>query len=180
VSAGRGAVLRATALMGACALAAGCGAETSSENPTVDPKKAEALVTKAAREQVDLRPRAVTCPDDIAGKKGATFTCKVVGRDGTSATVPGRVTDTADGGKIFVGIPLINVGKVEAQMVSFLRKQVGPSVKVSCPDVVTLRKGGQFTCRAIAAQGQQADVRATISDAAGAEGDVTFKVVPIT
>ncbi len=175
----RAAALHTATLACASAFVAGCGANASSE-PTVDAKKAEALVQKAAREQVDLRPRSVSCPDDIAGKKGATFTCKVVGRDGTSATVPGKVTDTGDGGKIFVGMPLLNVGKVEATMVTFLSKQVGPSVKVTCPDVVALRKGARFTCRASAGEGQKADVRATISDSAGPQGDVTFKVVPIT
>jgi hypothetical protein len=160
---------------------AGCGSGTSSsEKPTVDPEKAEALVVKAAREQVHLRPRSVSCPDDIAGKKGATFTCRVTGADGTTATVPGRVTGTENGGRIFVGMPLVDVGKIEATMVTFLRNQVGPSAKVACPDVVTLRKGGTFTCRATAGQGQNADVVATISSAAGAKGDITFKVVPVS
>ena len=160
----------------ACALLVGCGS-TIETTETVDAGKAEALVTKAAREQVGLRPKSVSCPEDVEGKQGVTFTCTVTGRDGTTAKVPGEVRD-ADKGTIFVGMPIVDAGKLETTMVAFLRKQVGPSAKVDCPDVVTLRKGGQFTCKATAGQGQTADIRATIDSTSGAAGDITYKVVP--
>jgi len=166
---------RLAGVVAACTLLSGCGSTTTTA--TVDPDKAEALVTKAAREQVGLRPKSVSCPEGVEGRKGTTFTCTVTGRDGTTAKVPGEVRD-ADKGTIFVGMPIVNAGKLETTMVAFLRKQVGPSAKVDCPDVVTLTKGAQFTCKATAGQGQTADVRATIDSTNGAAGDITYKVVP--
>ncbi len=133
---------------------------------TVDRVKAEALVARAAR-QVDVRARSVRCPDDVEGRKGVTFTCTITGRDGTSAKVSGEVTDEKDNGTIFVNAPLVNVGQVEGDMVAFLRKQVGSSVKVRCPEVVLGRKGKQFTCGATATRGRTADVRATIDKVSG-------------
>lgn len=143
--------------------------------PTIIPSKAEALVTQLARDRLGIRVRSVSCPGGVALRKGATFTCTVTGRDGTAGRVPGEVTSRDKGGTVFVSPRLLlSSRKLKQQMTAFLRKQV-KGARVSCPDVITIRKGATFTCKATAANGQTADVRTTMTDSKGA---VTYRIVP--
>ncbi|MCW3038815.1 MAG: hypothetical protein JWM31_720, partial [Solirubrobacterales bacterium] len=54
--------------------------------PFVHPREAESQIAKGIKDQAKLKAIAVTCPEIIVGKAGATFTCKAVG-DGQKADV---------------------------------------------------------------------------------------------
>jgi len=74
----------------------GCSASVSTSKD-IDTDEAEkqiaASLTKSAGSKV-----TASCPDDVKGEKGATFTCKVKSADGESATV--LVTQKDDKGNI--------------------------------------------------------------------------------
>lgn len=78
-------------LAGVLALA-GCGG-----GPTIDHRKAERFV----REQLlGPRPATIDCPKGVESKKGRSFGCTVIFRDGTSATVTVHVV--SDSGRVSV------------------------------------------------------------------------------
>jgi|AntDryMetagUQ255_1029468.scaffolds.fasta_scaffold03860_3 hypothetical protein len=161
---------RVLAVLGAGALASGCSASTST---TIDNEKAQASVAEIVRDQVGSRVKSVSCPDDVPVSKGATFTCTVTGQDATTGKVSAKVTDP-DKGRLFVSAPsLLHVRDAEQKIIAELAEQGGPPEKVACPELITVRKGGPFVCRATT-QGQTVDVRATATDA---NGNFTFKTV---
>ena len=152
----------------------GCGASTSTR--TVSADKAEALVREMASRQAGVRVRRASCPDDVEAEVGTRFTCTVTGRDGTAAEVGGRVTSAEEGGRIFVGAPLLHSRDAERTIRRALRRQVGPTVRVACPEVVRLRAGTRFVCRASAAEGRRARIEVTAKNAGGS---IRYRVVPL-
>jgi len=72
---------------------AGCGAG----GPTIDHTKAEKFVSE---QLVGQRPASIDCPKGVRAKKGKSFGCTIIFRDGTSATVTVHVV--SDSGRVSV------------------------------------------------------------------------------
>jgi uncharacterized protein DUF4333 len=75
------------------AAAAGCGGGGA----TIDHRRAEKFV---GDQLLGPRPASIDCPKGVESKKGKTFGCTVIFRDGTSATVTVHVV--SDSGRVRV------------------------------------------------------------------------------
>jgi Domain of unknown function (DUF4333) len=130
-------------LLLAAAAAMSCG------ESTVDAVKAEGIIRRAVAEQLQSRVAAVTCPEDVEEKQGATFTCVVTGADGSKGTA--TATQRENGG-LSVNAPFLNVRQAEGVMARQIGRRSGrDGVRVSCPEIVVDRAGRRFTCNATAA-----------------------------
>jgi len=140
--------LRPTCVLLALALAlviAGCG-----ERP-IDARKAEAQIRSLVTQRVGVRVAAVTCPTGIIAKKGRTFRCRIVAADRSEGDV---VVTSRDGrGAIAIAAPFLPVSRSEADMSRLIDEQFGESVKVSCPEVIVIRKGATFRCTSRSVEG---------------------------
>ena len=149
--------LLTAALLAAVVLAA-CGEKT------IDSDKGERFIRGVVANQVGARIASVTCPEDVEAKKGGTFTCVVAGRDGTKGNVVARQRD--DEGNVVVNAPFLHVREAEAVMANEIGRQVKAQVRVACPEIVVVKKGGTFACKATSG-GQTRDVAVTLTDASG-------------
>jgi hypothetical protein len=77
--------------LAAAAVLTGCGGNK------IDAGRAESFVRT---QLLGPPPSSIDCPKDVEAKKGKTFACTVVYRDGTSASVTVHVVD--DSGKVRV------------------------------------------------------------------------------
>jgi hypothetical protein len=144
--------------LAAAALIAGCG-ETKIDGP-----KAERLIRELVTEDVGARVRSVTCPTQITASKGVRFTCTIVAVDGTRGPVV--VTGRDSEGGVDLSAPFLTVRESEADMARQIGEQSGETVKVTCPELIVIRKGVTFLCKA-AADGQQRDVTGKFLDDSG-------------
>ena len=137
---------------------AGCG-ETKIDGP-----RAERLVRDLVTNDVGARVRSVTCPTQVTAKKGVRFNCAVTAVDGTkgNAVVTGRDTE----GGIDLRAPFLTVRESEADMARRIGEQADAAVKVECPELIVIRKGVTFLCKA-AADGQERDVTGKFLDDSG-------------
>jgi hypothetical protein len=134
----RRAVVAGTALAGTMLL---CGCSTK-----IDGAKGERLIRRTVSQQVGAQVRSVRCPRDLVAKAGATFHCTVTAADGSSGRAV--VIERDDKGRVTVDAPFLHVREVQKAIASRLSGQVGRRVRVRCPQIVTVAKGGRFTCRA--------------------------------
>ncbi|MEY2512656.1 MAG: hypothetical protein QOJ89_14 [bacterium] len=140
--------------------AAGCAARQ------IDVAKSVNLIQKAVEEQVGADVRAIKCPDTVAVKAKATFTCAVTGRDGTTGTA--TVTQTDGKGTITVAAPFL---EAEQSIQTDLRTR-SPRATVVCPDIIVVKKGGKFVCRA-----NLGEINATVTATqTNATGSFTYNV----
>ena len=72
--------------------------------------------------------------------------------------------------------PVVKVAKLERSIQSTLAKQVGVSVKATCPDEVAWVKGKVFYCRVKARDGQKGRVKVTLKSNA-TKGRLSWVVV---
>lgn len=151
----------AMSCVAAVLLVAGCGGTSG----VYDVKAAQQTAKQEVTDHIGAHVRSVTCPGDVKPEKGRALTCAVVGTDGSIGPV--MVTPTGDGDKVTVTVPLLNVRDLENTIGLGLGKRLGGvNVKVSCPEIVKVRKGGTFTCQAT--QGASKDpVRVTQKDGKG-------------
>lgn len=132
---------------------------------TIDEKKAEKLVTKAAR-SVGAQVKSASCPGGVNAKKGNTFTCEVTGADGSTGKV--LILETDAKGNATVRSRLLRPAKMERFVGDTLRQQVtGRRITSRCPDIVVARKGGSFVCHVSGDDGTRGDVRGTEKDGVG-------------
>lgn len=147
----------AIALVATLALAA-CG------ESTIEAHKARTLIRNAVVEQVQARVASVGCPRDVKKEKGRRFTCTVVGTDGSRGVAD--VTQREAGG-LSVRVPFLHVREAEAVMADQIAKQAKiEGVTVTCPEIVVVKTGALFTCKATAA-GKARDVSARLTDDEG-------------
>jgi hypothetical protein len=120
---------------------AGCGTKT------IDAAKGEAEISKAVRVQAGAEVKEVSCPTGVEIKQGATFTCKVTAKDGTSGDV--LVTQKDDEGNVKFNAPFIHMDEAEAAIVEQIQAQVKDvgEVTVDCPDIVVGKPGAPFKCK---------------------------------
>ncbi len=149
--------LPALPLLAAVALAA-CGEKT------IDADKGEKFIRGVVAEQVGARIASVTCPEDVKAKKGDTFTCVVAGTDGSKGNVVARQKD--DEGNVVVNAPFLYVREAEAVMADQIGKQVKANVKLACQEIVVVKKGGTFDCKATSGS-ESRNVAVRLTDDAG-------------
>ena len=144
--------------LAAAVLLAGCG-ETKIDGP-----KAERLIRDMVSEDVGARVASVSCPTGITAKNGVTFKCVVKATDGTRGDVV--VTGRDSEGSVDLSAPFLIVRESEADMARQLADEQGAKVEVACPELVVIRKGVTFLCKATA-DGQQRNVTGTFLDDSG-------------
>lgn len=125
---------------------------------TIDSGKAEDLVEKAVITDAGAKVKSVTCPEDKEAKKGATFTCEVVGTDGTKGDA--IVTETDDEGNVRVRAPFVHPRDVERRLVAGIKGQSSvKALTVTCPEIIVGKAGASFECQAVG-DGTKATVKA--------------------
>ncbi|WP_084436031.1 DUF4333 domain-containing protein [Aldersonia kunmingensis] len=77
---------------------AGCSAEVSIGDKTVDKDKVAEQVSTQLAEQVGTTPESVDCPEDLDAKVGATLTCTLT-HEGESYNVDVTVTSVDEDGQ---------------------------------------------------------------------------------
>jgi Domain of unknown function (DUF4333) len=153
-----GPVLATLPLVGALALAS-CG------HSTIDAARAEKFIRRVVSEQVGARVATVTCPEDVETRKGAQFTCVVTGTDRSRGDVV--VTQRDDDGSVVVDAPFLHVRAAEAVMAQQVGEEVSAEeVKVACPEIVVVIKGGLFKCKA-RSTGDSRDLSVRLTDDEG-------------
>ena len=140
------------------AVIAGCG-ETR-----IDADKAEGLIRDLVTQRVGARVATVACPHGITAKKGVTFSCRVAATDRTKGEV--LVTARDNRGSVEVSAPFLRVRSSEADMAKQIDSRFDAAVKVTCPEIVVIRKGATFRCEAKSGD-QSRDVNARFIDARG-------------
>lgn len=119
--------------------AAGCGERQ------IDVEESATLIERAVEEQVGADVGSVSCPDEVKLRAKATFTCAVVGRDGTRGDA--TVTQTDGEGAVSVAAPFLHKDEAEQTIQAELRKRA-PRTTVECPDIIVVKAGGRFRCEA--------------------------------
>ncbi len=146
------------------ALVAGLALASCGET-TIDSDKGERFIRGVVVEQVGARVGSVACPDDVATKKGGTFTCSVVGADGSRGDV--LVTQRDDDGNVNVSAPFLHVREAETVMRDQIAKQAKvDGVTVACPEIIVVKKDERFECTATA-DGKSRGVAARLTDDEG-------------
>ena len=145
--------------------AAGCG-ET-----VIDSAKVEKFIGKSVIDQAGVRVKSVSCPKDRPAKKGDTFTCTVVGKDGTKGQA--TVTQRDDEGNVGTTAPFLHMREVEGAIVDQIKQQADATVTVTCPEIVVPKAGGTFRCEATDGS-RTRQVESTMTDA---KGNLRFKVL---
>ncbi|WP_068272516.1 DUF4333 domain-containing protein [Aldersonia kunmingensis] len=74
---------------------AGCSAEVSIGNDSVDKDKVAEQISTQLTEQVGTKPDSVECPENLDAKVGATLTCTLT-HEGVSYDVDVTVTSVDD------------------------------------------------------------------------------------
>ena len=144
------------ALLATLALAA-CG------DTQLDTAKSERFIRDVVARQIGVRVASVACPEGVTAKQGAGFTCLVTGPDGSNGRVAVRQLDH---GNIDVTAPFLHMREAEAFMAGPLSRQVKADVRVSCQEIVVVRKGDVFLCQAIY-NGRKRTVSARMTDDVG-------------
>lgn len=147
---------------------AGCGGGSA----VYDVLVAQDTAQQAVVNRVGAKVRSVTCPGDVEPEKGKALTCAVRGTDGSIGPV--KVTPTGEGDKVTVEVPLLNVRELENTIALGLGKRLGGvNIRVSCPEIVEVRKADTFMCQAT--QGaSKGPVQVTQADG---QGNVTYGLV---
>jgi hypothetical protein len=158
-------VLSTLVCAGALAGLGGCG------TTTIDSTKAEKGIRKAVTEQAGARVKTVSCPHGKEAKAGDTFTCRVVGTDGSTGDA--RITEKNDKGDVSISAPFIHPRDIENGVARSIEKQAKlTNVKVTCPEIVPGKAGAKTTCTALSGT-NKADVLITQTDG---KGGFDFKV----
>jgi hypothetical protein len=141
----------------------GCGEQQ------IDVAKSARLIQNAIEEQIGAKVKAIKCPDEVAVKAKASFTCAVTGGDGTTGTA--TVTQTDGKGTISVTAPFLNKDEAELSIQTDLRRR-SPRATVVCPDIIILKARGTFDCTA-----NLGEINATIAATqTGAKGAFRYTV----
>jgi hypothetical protein len=151
----------------------GCSGSVSVGGKTLKTNEAEASIKSLVTSKVGARVKSVSCPEDIDVKTGATFTCTVVGTDGSKGAITAKQTD--DKGNFDVDLPLIRPRDAEQAMTTSIKKQVSvKNLAITCPEIVVFKTGGTFRCSGIG-DGVTAPIAVTQVDNTG---HIRFKLLP--
>jgi hypothetical protein len=145
--------------------AAGCGPNV------VDSDSVQAFIAKNVTDTNGARVKSVSCPKDPKARMGETFTCRVTGADGTTGTAVATQRDNRGG--VSISMPFLRTGVTEESIADQINQQTGATVKVRCPEIVTLKAGGTFRCTTTRGK-RTRKVQATMTDD---RGNFDFKVL---
>lgn len=118
---------------------AGCG------EPRIDIDKTATFIKDAVAKRIGTPVKEVKCPQTVAVKASDTFTCAVIGIDGTTGDA--RLTQKDDRGSLSFSAPFLNTKAAERIVQKQLRRQ-SKDATVSCPQIVIVKKDGRFRCQA--------------------------------
>ncbi|MDQ4024887.1 MAG: DUF4333 domain-containing protein [Actinomycetota bacterium] len=144
----------APAALAALALA-GCGEDT------LDAGRAERFVRGVVVEKIGARVGSVVCPEGLRTEAGATFTCSVVGTDGSRGRVDVRQRD--DDENIQVDAPLLHVREAETVIAGQMSRRLEAGAEVVCQEIVVVRRGERFSCT-VRWKGRRRSVTARLLD----------------
>lgn len=134
----------------------------------LDEEKAQKVIASELEKTAGVTGITVKCPSDQDVKKGATFTCKAIAADKTTADV--KVVQKDDEGNVRFSSPILHVGDAESQ----IGERLG-GVKVDCPDLTTPKQGTKVSCDAKAPDGDTATITLTFKDD---QGNFSYAVKP--
>jgi hypothetical protein len=142
----------------------GCG------DTVIDGGKATKFIGKTVTDQAGVRVKSVSCPDNVKAKKGGTFNCTVIAKDGTRGLV--KVVQNDDKGNVRVSAPFLHMREAEATIADQIKQQIKTDVTVTCPEIVVPVAGKTFNCEG--SDGSKTrPIAVTLTDA---NGKFTFKV----
>jgi hypothetical protein len=142
---------------------AGCG------DRQIDVKKASQNIDHAVATEFGARVRSVSCPAKVPVKAKTSFRCVVTGTDGSTGDAV--VTQSDGKGNMTVRVPFLHPRQAEQAIQSELSKGT-PGTTVSCQEIIVVRKGAPFACKATLA-GVSTPVSATQTNA---DGKFTYRV----
>ncbi len=159
----------------AAALTAGCHVSACAGSGCagmIDAAKAERTTRTLIAQQTGASVKSVSCPRNIAERRGATFTCAITGADGTTATA--LVTQKDDKGNVEISAPtLLHTGAAARLIAERLTSRFKFAVTVRCPDLVDAHRGTKLTCTATDPQGAHRPVAVTVTDD---QGGVSYRL----
>jgi Domain of unknown function (DUF4333) len=135
----------ATLTVGLATLGAGVALAGCSSSSSLDIGKLKRAITQNVEAQAGVRVRDVRCPADVTESKGATFSCTVVGTDGTQAPI--QVVQKDAKGNVHFGAALLHVREAEAGLLRVIDQRSSVRVdSVSCPEILLEAIGRRFRC----------------------------------
>ena len=137
---------------------------------TIDTQKAERVLKQKVIAQTGVAIASVTCPDTVAVKKGATFSCVAHGADGTHAPISVQQTD--DQGNVNYTADLVSQSLVQSKITASLANQQIPLSSIHCPAVLEYAIGRQYVCELTSMSGQTAHATVTLE----ANGHFSFTI----
>lgn len=125
------------ALAAAVALA-GCGEER------IDIDKTAAFIKGAVAKRTGSPVRKVDCPQTVVVQASETFTCAVIGTDGTRGNA--RLTQKDAQGSLSYSVPFLNTKAAERIVQRQLRRN-SKGATVSCPQIIIVKRDARFECQ---------------------------------
>lgn len=138
-------------------LVAGC-------SHTIDSDKAQTTISRLVATKIGADVARVQCPSGKTAHKGDTFTCRVVGKDGSSAAA--TVVETDDKGTVRVIARLLPTGETQRSLAAKLTRRAGTPVAVDCQDIIVARQNVTFDC-VTSTTGKKGRIRARQIDSNG-------------
>lgn len=128
-----------SAALAAAVALAGCGEDR------IDIDKTTAFVEDAVAKRIGSPVKAVNCPQTVVVEASDSFTCAVIGTDGSKGDA--RFTQTDDQGSLTFSAPFLNTKAAERIVRKQLRRRTKDAT-VSCPQIVIVGQGERFRCKA--------------------------------
>ncbi|MDR3660457.1 MAG: DUF4333 domain-containing protein [Mycobacterium sp.] len=151
--------------------AAGC----SSGTPSVSKKDVESQISTKMTGANGQKPDSVTCPEDLAGQKGAQINCTMKVGD-KSSTVNVTVSSIDGDQAKFDMVNTIDKDQVASQISDELTQQFGTKPEaLTCPDNLKGQEGATLRCE-VTDSGQKYGVTVTVNSVQGSDVNFGFKV----
>jgi len=150
------------ALAAAVALA-GCGEER------IDIDKTAAFIKGAVAKRIGSPVKEVDCPQTVVVQALDTFTCAVIGTDGTRGDA--RLTQKDDQGSLSYSAPFLNTKAAERIVQRQLRRNT-KGATVSCPQIVIVKQDTRFECQARSGS----STKTVFARQTDSEGNFTYRI----
>lgn len=142
---------------------AGCG------EARIDIDKTAAFIKGAVAKRIGSPVREVDCPQTVVVAASDTFTCAVIGTDGTRGDA--RLTQTDDQGSLRFSAPFLNTKAAERIVQRQLRGNTRGAT-VSCPQIVIVKQGARFECQARSGS----STKTVFARQTDSEGNFTYRI----
>jgi hypothetical protein len=148
------------------------GAEFScSVGNTVSSEEMNKQVTDSYESETGVNVTSMNC-DEVEAEIGEKISCTGSNENDLDFVIGGEVTEVEDSDKINFDWEVVSGtlpgSAYEDAAAETLQNQIGVEVtSMECPDRINLEAGEQVTCRATAANGDEADAIITLTDQDG-------------